>query len=276
MTNGEGKGCSEGWVRVTATRIKRVRRRGDSKGLGVIHSVKGMTFLFSSSSTINTQSVFHYEACSGGGGCVFGVIWRCCAEKSSETTVFCPSSSFTFALRFFHCYFSYLSAIGFSAGWFRVMLATRFSLFFNVLCLCSCSRVCADVCLRMCVCSYVCVCVLLFFATVVLSLSLSPLCTDILGVDCTTGGKRGAGRASQQHVGGGPPRIYLRTVCVCVCVFLYFSSRLFSRLFVTLYSFPFTYLSLFLSLSRILSPFSPSVSFFSGKKKAKNSSTRAF
>lgn len=46
-----------------------------------------------------------------------------------------------------------------------------------------------------------------FFFIVFYALSLS--CTDmiLLGVNCTTGGIRGVGRASQQHVGGDPPRI---------------------------------------------------------------------
>lgn len=69
-----------------------------------------------------------------------------------------------------------------------------------------------------CCCCCCCCCVFLatihcftfhygFFFIVFYALSLS--CTDmiLLGVNCTTGGIRGVGRASQQHVGGDPPRI---------------------------------------------------------------------
>lgn len=77
-------------------------------------------------------------------------------------------------------------------------------------------------------------------------LSPAPI---FLGDDCTTRGKMGAGRASQQHVGGGPPRIFALFSHFFACCSLHISFLLFS--------------------------FSPSISFFL-KKKAKNASTRAF
>lgn len=78
------------------------------------------------------------------------------------------------------------------------------------------------------------------------------------------------GRASQQHVGGGPPRIYLRTVCVCVCVCfsIFFFSSLFTLVRHSLFFSIYVSLPLSLSLSHTF-PFLTERFVFLRKKKSK-------
>ena len=107
-------------------------------------------------------------------------------------------------------------------------------------------------------------------------LSPAPIWYILLGVDCTTGGIKGLGRASQQHVGGGPPRKFF--ALYFPFLFFFFSSLVHAC------SLPYVSLSLSHSLSFTLSSLSHRAFRFSQRKKKrkkkkkskKKSSTRAF